>query len=176
MNTRFLIAALAAAGACAAAQAEPVALLAPVTYEPDAPVVQKVRDQCPIERQLADHTADALRRSGVGPGMTNSPDGTVVRVMISRVRGVGGGAWTGPKAITLRVELRHDDNTVRATTLNSWSIGGVFAGVKGTCEILDRDTQVLADDIVHWVQDEHYVVHEDEPEHLPPDDEDDSKR
>ena len=146
------IALLAVAGT---AYADGIMLLTPVTYAAESSVVPKVREACKIEERLAADVGDALG------GTTASTAGAVVRVSIVDVMGVGGGAWSGPKAISLRVELLKDGKVERSTRLTRTTSGGPLGGFKGTCAMLERDSSVLGKDVAKWVASESYSTGED---------------
>jgi hypothetical protein len=144
--------------ACAAAHADGVKLLTPVSYAAESSVVPKVREACKIEARLASDVGEALG------GTTDSTQGEVVRVSIVDVMGVGGGAWSGPKAISLKVELLKDGKVERSTHLTRTTTGGAFGGFKGTCSMLERDSSVLGKDVAKWVASSAYGTGEDGPQ------------
>jgi len=131
--------------ACAAAHADGVKLLTPVSYTSESSVVPKVREACKLEERLTEDVGSQLA------GTTDSTQGDVVRVSIVDVMGVGGGGWTGPKAVSIRVELLKDGKVARSTHLTRTTTGGAFGGFKGTCSMLERDTKVLGKDVASWV-------------------------
>ncbi len=137
------------------AWADGVQLLTPVAYAAESSVVPKVREACKVEERLATDIGDALG------GTTANAGGDVVRVSIVDVMGVGGGAWSGPKAISLRVELLKGGKVLRATRLTRTTSGGAFGGFKGTCAMLERDSAVLGKDVAKWVASDSYSTGED---------------
>lgn len=163
-----LFAALSFSSATAMAATQAVVLETPVTYAPGSEVVQQVKNECHIEDMLATRVGDVLRkRNKGGPGTVavgaDTSGSQVLRLQISHVFGIGGGAWTGPKAITVNAELLEDGKVVRNTKVNRWSIGGFWGAFKGTCSILDRSAIVIAKDMARWVRDPSYVVRDEGP-------------
>ncbi|MBV8158042.1 MAG: hypothetical protein JO278_10310 [Dyella sp.] len=161
----FVALAISSATALAAPQ---VVLETPVTYAPGAEVVEQVRTECRIEDMLANRVGDILRKRNKGsPGTIDAgadPRGAqVLKLQISHVLGIGGGAWTGPKAITVMADLVEDGKVVRHTKVNRWSVGGFWGAFKGTCSILDRSAIVIAKDMARWVRDPSYVVKDEGP-------------
>jgi len=138
----------------ASAWADGVQLLTPVTYAADSAVVPKVREACKLEDRLAADVGGALS------GSTTSTSGEVVKVSIVDVMGLGGGGWTGPKAISIRVDLMKDGKIERSTHLTRTTTGGVFGGFKGTCSMLERDSATLGKDVAKWVASESYKTGE----------------
>jgi len=148
--------------------ADKVLLELPVTYTADASVVQPVREQCEIEDKLTRHVGAALAKlNRSGPGTVTSAaeagDASVLKIQISHILGVGGGAWSGPKAVTVYATLTEKDGTQRKTRINRWSVGGFWGGFKGTCSIIERCTVAIGKDLQRWVSDASYVVKDEGP-------------
>lgn len=138
----------------------------PVTYHPNAGVVESVKNECQIEDMLKTRVGGVLGKlNGTGNGMLETgadPAGdNVLRLKITHVLGVGGGAWSGPKAITLTAELLEDGKVVRQTKINRWSVGGVFGAFKGTCTILERSADAISKDLSRWVRNPAYKIVEE---------------
>lgn len=154
--------------ASSAFAANPVLLETPVTYAPDAGVIKQVRDECHIEDLLTRHVGDVLRRNnrkgdGLLASQADAADATTLRLQIVNVFGVGGGAWSGPKALTVSADLLEGGKVVRHATIKRWSIGGVWGAFKGTCSILDRTAIFISKDLARWVRDPSYVIKEEAP-------------
>nr|WP_315596049.1 hypothetical protein [uncultured Cupriavidus sp.] len=164
----YLFAALSLSSATAVAASQAVVLETPVTYAPGSEVVERVKTECHIEDMLANRVGDILRKRNKGGTGTvavgaDASGSQVLRLQISHVLGIGGGAWTGPKALTVIAELVEDGKVVRNTKVNRWSIGGFWGAFKGTCSILDRSAIVIAKDMARWVRDPSYVVKDEGP-------------
>ena len=101
----------------------------------------KVREACKLEERLTSDVGGALA------GATDSTQGEVVRFSIVDVMGVGDGGWTGPKAMSLMVDLLKDGKVERRTHLTRATTGGAFGGFKGTCSMLERDSSVLGKEV-----------------------------
>ena len=135
----------------------------PVTYHPNAGVVAAVKQECQIETMLSTRVGTMLGKlNKTGDGTIavglEAPDSAVLRLQITHILGVGGGAWTGPKAITLTAELLEGGKTVRQTKINRWSVGGVFGAFKSTCTILERSADAITKDLSRWVQNPSYKI------------------
>ena len=138
----------------------------PVTYHPEAGVVENVRTECQIEDMLASRIGGALGKiNGTGNGVqepgVKAEGAQTLRIQITHVLGVGGGAWSGPKAITVMVEVLEDGKTVRKTKITRWSMGGAFGAFKGTCSILERCANAITRDLSRWVQNPAYKIVEE---------------
>lgn len=161
---RIALLALCLASAPAfAGERRPVLLETPVTYASDAGVVEQVNDECHIDDMLTHRVGEALRRlnrTGEGTIDANSApgDAQVLRLQITYVMGVGGGAWTGPKAISLSADLIDGGKVVRHTKFKRWSVGGLWGAFKGTCSILDRTAVIVSKDLRRWVHSPRYEI------------------
>ncbi|MBC7699617.1 hypothetical protein [Aquabacterium sp.] len=153
----------------AALAANRVLLETPITYAPGASVVEKVKQECQIENMLETRVGKAfgnLNKGGdstISTGAQATDDAAVVRLRITHVLGVGGGAWSGPKAITIDADLIEKNKVVRHTKINRWTTGGAFGGFKGTCSILERSAAAIGKDLARWVRDPAFTV-PDEPQ------------
>jgi hypothetical protein len=138
----------------------------PVEYASDASVVDSVRTECKLENMLAEDIGHALAEANKGAGTIDAkgdPAGKpVLRTRISFVLGVGGGGWTGPKAITVKVKLLENGQVSREGKLTAWSTGGAFAAFKGTCDILRRCSREIGEQLAEWVDDPSVTL--DDPE------------
>ena len=145
-----------------------VLLETPVTYAPDASVVDQIKNECHIEDMLTNHVGEVLRkinRTGDGTIASQADAGgaKILRLQITHVLGVGGGAWSGPKATTVSADLIEDGKVIRHTKINRWSVGGMWGAFKGSCSILDRTTIVISKDLSRWVRDPSYEIKEEAP-------------
>ncbi|HZX33579.1 MAG TPA: hypothetical protein VFF03_19665 [Rhodocyclaceae bacterium] len=156
------------AHAIAASAATSTRLETPVTYHPNAGVVESVRSECQLEDMLATRVGNALRRinsggNGTIEAGTDPADSQVIRLQITHVLGIGGGAWTGPKAITVSAELLENGKVLRQTKINRWTTGGVFGAFKGTCSILERSADAIGKDLVRWARNPSYKIVDEPP-------------
>lgn len=154
-----------AAQACAAD--DRVLLQTPITYDANAGVVPAVKEECHIEDMLATRVGEVLAKRGKARNVTVSSSddaagASVLRLTITHVLGVGGGAWSGPKAITVKAELLREQEVQRQQKLNRWSTGGFWGAFKSTCSILDRAATSLARDLGKWAFDPTHKIAEDE--------------
>lgn len=164
---RLLLTALCLSSTVAFAN-DQVLLETPITYLPEAGVVQSVKDECQIESMLARRVGDVLRKTEKSDNVTiaagaSAGDAKVLRLQISHVLGVGGGAWTGPKAITVVASLLDGGKVVRQTKINRWTTGGMWGSFKGTCSILERSAVAIGKDLGRWVRDPSYAIKNEDP-------------
>lgn len=167
MKRLVLIALCLASSSGFAGERRQVLLETPVAYASDAGVVERVKDECHIDDMLTRRVGEALarlNRTGDGTIAANSApgDAQVLRLQITYVMGVGGGAWTGPKAISLSADLIDNGKVARHTKFRRWSVGGVWGAFKGTCSILDRTSVAISKDLRRWVANPRYEIKDEE--------------
>ncbi|SAK55300.1 hypothetical protein AWB76_02149 [Caballeronia temeraria] len=100
---------------------------------------------------------------GTIASQTDAGDAKILRLQITHVLGIGGGAWTGPKATTVSADLIENGKVARHAKINRWSVGGVWGAFKGSCSILDRTAIVISKDLGRWVRDPSYQIKEEAP-------------
>lgn len=152
LSLALCLAGLSATGAHAATRLE-----VPITYMANAEAVEGTKRDCKIEEMLSSRIAPMLAKlyktdKGTVDVGTDPAGDKVLRVQISHVLGAGGGAWSGPKAITIVAELLDGGQVTYYTKINEWTTGGVFGGYMGTCAILERSANALTKDLSEWVQ------------------------
>ncbi len=112
-------------------------------------VSQAVRDEC----QLGEKVSTFLAQSASNVVVSADPKvGRYLRMEITEVVATGGGAWSGPKWMTVKGTLLENDKPVASFRAKRFSTGGAFGGFKGTCAIIGRCTKKIAEDIAEWLK------------------------
>lgn len=134
---------------------ERVLVQSPAVFDPQAPIVGKVKEECAVDSLLGNHV---LQQVGLRyPGTLTVADATVteldrvLHLTILSVTGIGGGGWTGPKSVTVRVDLKQNGRVLGSTVLKRASRGGAFGGMIGTCAIIEKCTEAIAKDLGKWL-------------------------
>lgn len=142
--------------ACSAAQAETFTVPAEVMFSDGVAVSDAVENECTLQTRLPAFIEDGARR-GVDIVISDQPldnvAGKVLRLEYTHILGTGGGAWSGPKSVTVAGELWEDGELIGSFVASRYSTGGAFGGFKGTCSILGRCIKTLGVDIARWLED-----------------------
>lgn len=152
--SRSIHAAIVAALLCAsgAASAQSVTLQRPVPYAEDNDISDAIKSECKIGEQLADFIK---ANSKVPVELTaDKPDiatGRVLQLEISDAVSMGN-AWMGHQKFTkVRGTLFENGQKVASFKARRNSMGGAFAGFKGSCSVLGRTVEALGQDIGAWL-------------------------
>lgn len=133
----------------ASAADEVIGIPQAVPFAESVNVPEAVRNEC----QLGENVSKFLTQ--FGPNVKVSDDtkrGRYLSMSITEVYAAGGGAWSGPKWMTVTGTLMEDDQAVASFRAKRFSTGGAFAGFKGTCSIIGRCTKAIAQDIAEWLR------------------------
>lgn len=150
----FLIPALVAP--LTAAADERIFVQVPAMIDAAAPIPEAVRKECGVEMLIGSHALSAISRRNKDVQAVAAPeqagDGKLVRLTVVAAFGHGGGAWSGPKQMTIRADLVKGGATLGSTLLTRASSRGSFGAMGfGTCNILNRVATALGKDVAVWL-------------------------
>lgn len=132
------------------AHAAGVMLLQPVAIDPDSKMPEAVREQCRLDYELQNDILKVMQHYDRNATTTSDANkGQVLKVTITYVLGVGGGSFTGPKAIGVKAEYLRDGKTEYVVKMHRRS--SLF-GMSGTCHLLDGAAKGLAKRLAKWAQ------------------------
>jgi hypothetical protein len=130
-------------------------LQVPVKTDPSAPITAKVRSECALEMLLENYALSGMGQRGLAVESVAAPEqagaNKIIELTILSAYGFGGGSWSGPKSMSVRVDVKKEGAVLSSTVLTRASRGGVFGGMIGTCAILDRVASVLGKDLALWL-------------------------
>lgn len=154
---RIRILAFAAAalwlGWAAGASADPagaVQVLRAIPFASESGAPQKVKDECALDTKVPSFLAEYNSSVQLVDGALGE-SGRVLTLEITQVHAPGGGAFSGPKSMTVKGTLRENGQEVGNFTASRYSGGGAFGGYKGTCGIVGRCAKAIAKDISEWL-------------------------
>jgi hypothetical protein len=128
----------------------------PAVYDSAAPVTDSVRRECGIESLIGNHVFMQVSASFPKSLQVQTPGKgdreKYLMLTVLAVQGVGGGAWSGGKSITIRADLLQEGKTVSTKVLSRGSRGGAFGGFSGTCQIMERIAGALGRDTAAWLR------------------------
>lgn len=152
-----LTAVLALALGVTAAEAEDTVfnVVSPVPFEETSGASQQVRSECRMGAMLPEFIADYAKKGVtvvIGDAPPEGAEGKFLHLRFTFIQGAGGGAWSGPKSVTVKGELWEDGEMIGSFVASRYSGGGAFGGFKGTCSILGRCIKALGKDIAGWLR------------------------
>ena len=152
---RFVLAAVLAAVSCVAS-AQSVHMQRPVPYSEDGDIADNIKQECKINEQLADFVQQYAKAQGVTVEFSDGPvdksSGRVLNLKITNAISMGN-AWLGHQKATSVVGTLYENGVrVAGFKANRHSMGGAFAGYKGSCSVLGRTVQAIGEDIGGWLK------------------------
>jgi hypothetical protein len=153
MNRLVIRGMLAACLLSTAVHAQSIKLQRPVPYAEDNDISDKIKTECRIGEQLADFIKEygADVEFTTGPVDVNAP-GRVLHLEITDAVSMGN-AWLGhQKSTKVKGVLYGDGQRIAAFKARRNSMGGAFAGYKGSCSVLGRTVKALGEDIAGWLK------------------------
>jgi len=140
---------LLVAGA-AAAEGGPIKVAREISFAESSGVRDAVRDECKLQTKVTKF----LAQYSTQVELVDDPGGSKDRLelTISEVNAGGGGAWSGPKSMTVKGQLFQDGKPGPTFTASRYSGGGMFAAYKGTCSIVGRCAKSIGKDISNWLE------------------------
>lgn len=139
---------------CATATANPVVVGSSVPYAEDADVQRKIREECvELNTQFAQFIREfaAERRIDVVSGDNHTDSGLELRMEITHAVSHGN-AWIGhQKGSAARGALYRDGERIATVRARRFSMGGAFAGFKGSCSVLGRTVKAMGKDVGYWL-------------------------
>ena len=153
-NTLVLAVALACTGL---ASAQSVQVPRPVPYEDTDEVAENIRTECKINEQLADFIQEYAKKNGVevtfgGANVDVNASGRVLDVKITSAISMGNAFMGHQKASSVSGTLYENGQKVASFKARRQSMGGAFAGYKGSCSVLGRTIEAMGKDIGLWLK------------------------
>lgn len=140
---------------CALAQS--VQMQNPVPYSEDGDISDNIKAECKIDAQLATFVQQYAKENGVevtfATGAVDKAKGRVLDMRITSAISMGN-AWIGhQKGTSTAGTLYQDGKKVASFKARRHSMGGAFAGYKGSCSVLGRTVEAIGEDVGAWLKD-----------------------
>jgi hypothetical protein len=142
---------LLVAGGAATAGGNGVKVLRSIPFAESSGASQKLKEECQLETRVPQFLSQYADGIELVDGELGSA-GRVLKLRISHVRATGGGAFSGPKTVTVEGRLSENGKPLGSFTATRYSGGGVFGGYKGTCSIVARCAKAIGKDIAEWLR------------------------
>jgi hypothetical protein len=126
----------------------------PANYASGTDVNPKIKAECALESKVATHVIEQAGGNFevvASPSLSDAGAAKALTLTITDVMGVGGGAWSGAKGITIKGTLKQGGKVIGTFEARRNSGGGAFGGYKGTCSILGRCAKALGKDVSDWL-------------------------
>jgi hypothetical protein len=137
------------------AQADTFTVPTDVPFASGVDVTDAVRNECTLQTRLPQFIAEGAEKGVdvvLGDAPAENATGKVLQLEFTNILGFGGGAWSGPKSVTVSGKLYENGQLIGSFVASRYSTGGAFAGFKGTCSILGRCVKTLGTDIARWLK------------------------
>jgi hypothetical protein len=123
----------------------------------DVTIIQSnVVEECKeLGRQLSASLTAELTKTGVEVQRVAALDaaaGPVIDIKISNLVSAGNAFIGHRKSASVWVELRQGGEVLGSKGFTRDTMGGAFAGFKGSCTVLERAVLVLGKDVAQWTQ------------------------
>lgn len=132
-----------------------------ITVSKQAPYAQKlsvpdaVRAECNLPARVSEFVKESANKSHdkvvLADAVSAKTAGQALALKITGMSGAGGGAWSGPKHVTVEGTLWENGKVKGTFTATRYSGGGAFGGYKGTCAILGRCVKEIGNDVGKWL-------------------------
>ena len=111
--------------------------------------------ECKSDSAIPEKLSDLLKKSydkiELVDDASTVKTGDALATRITAINAVGGGAWSGPKYVTIMGTLWKDGAVVGTFTDSRYTTGGMWGGYKGTCSMIDNVNKELAKDVTKWL-------------------------
>jgi hypothetical protein len=132
--------------AASGARAETTRLSDRAAFAEGSGATGAVRDQCGLQTGLPEQVRSYAPGVELVSGKATGP--RTLELVITEVHAPGGGAFSGPKWMTVEATLREKGETVATARAKRVTSGGPFGG---TCDQLRKVSRAIASDLGAWV-------------------------
>lgn len=145
----FAVLLLALSGA---ASAQVLQVQSPVPYAADNDIADNIKSECTLDKQLAEFVKQYAGNVELTSGPVDTSKGRALQLEIVDAVSMGN-AWMGHQKFTkVKGTLYENGKKVASFKGRRNSMGGAFAGYKGSCSVLGRTVDALGSDIAEWLK------------------------
>ncbi|MBP6750825.1 MAG: hypothetical protein KA144_14405 [Xanthomonadaceae bacterium] len=140
----------------AEASAQALQVQRPVPYSEDGDIADNIKQECKIDEQLADFIQEYAKKNGTEVTFVSGPvdtaAGRVLDVRITNAISMGNAFMGHQKGTTVAGTLYENGQKIASFKARRHSMGGAFAGYKGSCSVLGRTVKTIGEDIAGWLK------------------------
>ena len=140
----------------AEASAQALQVQRPVPYSEDGDIADNIKQECKIDEQLADFIQEYAKKNGTEVTFVSGPvdtaTGRVLDVRITNAISMGNAFMGHQKGTTVAGTLYENGQKIASFKARRHSMGGAFAGYKGSCSVLGRTVKTIGEDIAGWLK------------------------
>jgi hypothetical protein len=138
------------------AQADVLLVSPSADYAANNTVPDNIKNECKLPAAQTESVVAALNAAGItaqaAPSAAVPAKGRFLKLEITGAVSAGNAFMGHQKQVTTAAHLFVNGKEVAQTSKTRDSMGGVFAGYRGSCSVLHRCTNVLGKDIADWVK------------------------
>lgn len=137
--------------------ANPVTTQSVVPYSADSKIAKNIRNECTrLGSQFALFTQEFGKKFKVDVQLADtintSAKGRVLQMEITEAVSMGNAFMGHQKYAAARGTLFENGKKVASFEARRQSMGGAFAGYKGSCSVLGRTMKAMGKDVAQWLQ------------------------
>ena len=136
--------------------AETITVPRVVPYADNADIAKKIKEECTdLPTKLAAFIKESGAKQGITVELSDDPSkasGKVLQIEIYDAVSEGNPFIGHHKSTKVRGTLMENGQKIASFKAMRQSMGGAFAGYKGSCSVLGRTVQTLGQDISIWLK------------------------
>lgn len=145
----------AAALAAGSVHAESITLARTAPYAADSEIASNIKSECQLTTQLPAYIAEYAEERRIGTAFAEqvspSDPGRVLVVEIDEAISRGNAFIGHQKFTRAKGALYQDGEEIGSFVAQRYSMGGAFAGYKGSCSVLGRTVKAIGKDVAEWL-------------------------
>ena len=136
--------------------ANPLLVSPSADYSPTGSVPENIKTECTLPAAQTESVLAALNAAGItaepAPSGAVPAKGRFLKLEITSAVSAGNAFIGHKKQVTTSAHLFQNGKEIAQTTKTRDSMGGFFAGYRGSCSVLHRCTVTLGKDIADWLK------------------------
>lgn len=139
-----------------------VTIMKVAVYSPSARPTEAVRKECQLDTKVPNYIGSYAKRHfdqvAFADSVSPTTPGKVMTAKITHILAPGGGAYSGPKALSIEGVLRDNGKVIGTFTARRQVLAYVRPGVvvigagASTCGLMDKVAKELGKDVAQWLQ------------------------